>query len=124
MPFTIEIIERAPQLLTSFGRSITGGVSAKLSTQYLQQRERDSTSGNKQDMELRTGDLFRLRSVKFPEYELGITSKKIEGDGCYLGLHKAKAKQSGAEDDGNIWCHTTKFSARYNRGLFWNASQS
>ena len=64
---------------------------------------------------LNTGDLFRLRSVKFPEYELGITSKKISGDRCYLGLHKAQA--FGVEEDENVWCHTTRFSARYSNTI-------
>jgi hypothetical protein len=64
---------------------------------------------------LNTGDLFRLRSVKFPEYELGITSKKIAGDHCYLGLHKAQA--FGVEEDENVWCHTTRFSARYSNTI-------
>ena len=65
---------------------------------------------------LNTGDLFRLRSVKFPEYELGITSKKISGDHCYLGLHKAQP--FGVEEDENVWCHTTRFSARYSNTIF------
>lgn len=37
---------------------------------------------------LRTGDTFRLRSVKFPEYELGITNEHIRDDYCYVGLRK------------------------------------
>jgi len=70
-----------------------------------------ATQDSKEREVLNTGDLFRLRSVKFPEYELGITSKKISGDHCYLGLHKAQA--FGVEEDENVWCHTTRFSARY-----------
>lgn len=35
-----------------------------------------------------TGDTFRLRSMKFPEYELGITSSRINEDNCYVGLRK------------------------------------
>lgn len=37
---------------------------------------------------LRCGDFFRLRSLKFPEFELGITHEKIRDDFCYLGLRK------------------------------------
>lgn len=42
---------------------------------------------------LRTGDLFRLRSVKFPEYELGVTSQHVKGDFCYLGLRKVRRRR-------------------------------
>lgn len=37
---------------------------------------------------LRPGDMFRLRSVKFPDFELGLTSVKVRDEYCYLGLRK------------------------------------
>lgn len=37
---------------------------------------------------LYTGDTFRLRSVKFPDYEFGITNSRINDDHCYTGLRK------------------------------------
>jgi hypothetical protein len=40
------------------------------------------------DTILRPGDLFRLKSVKFPDFELGLTSTKIRDNYCYLGLRK------------------------------------
>jgi len=40
------------------------------------------------DDTLYTGDSFRLRSVKFPGYELGITHVKLRDEYCYLGLRK------------------------------------
>ena len=40
------------------------------------------------DCHLRTGDSFRLRSVKFPEYEMGVTSVKLKDEFCYVGLRK------------------------------------
>lgn len=40
---------------------------------------------------LRAGDLFRLRSVKFTDYELGVTCERIRGEFCYLGLRKVGA---------------------------------
>lgn len=40
------------------------------------------------DCNLRTGDSFRLRSVKFPEYEMGVTSVKLKDEFCYVGLRK------------------------------------
>lgn len=36
------------------------------------------------------GDTFRLRSVKFPDYELGITNTRINNEYCYLGLRKVR----------------------------------
>ena len=50
---------------------------------------------------VRTGDAFRLRSVKFPEYELGITNKKIRDEFCYLGLRKIGDTASAGSDN---WC--------------------
>jgi hypothetical protein len=37
---------------------------------------------------LRAGDVFRLRSVKFPGYELGVTSARLTGEYFLLGLKK------------------------------------
>lgn len=42
------------------------------------------------DCNLRTGDSFRLRSVKFPEYEMGVTSVKLKDEFCYVGLRKVR----------------------------------
>jgi hypothetical protein len=41
-----------------------------------------------QDSVLRPGDIFKLRSVKFPDFELGLTSVKVRDEYCYLGLRK------------------------------------
>ncbi len=46
------------------------------------------TSKEKEDNILRPGDYFRLRSVKFPNFELGLTSVKLRDEYCYLGLRK------------------------------------
>lgn len=43
-----------------------------------------------QDPSLRPGDMFRLKSVKFPGYELGITSVKLKDEYYYLGLRKVR----------------------------------
>ena len=42
------------------------------------------------DCHLRTGDSFRLRSVKFPDYEMGVTSVKLKDEFCYVGLMKVR----------------------------------
>ena len=50
-----------------------------------------STTSDKSDPDdniLRAGDSFRLRNLKFPEYELGVTSVKIKDNYCYLGMRK------------------------------------
>jgi hypothetical protein len=43
-----------------------------------------------QDPSLRPGDMFRLKSKKFPGYELGITSVKLRDEYYYLGLRKVR----------------------------------
>ena len=37
---------------------------------------------------LKSGDYFRLRSVKFPEMEVGVTNVRLENDYFYLGFAK------------------------------------
>jgi hypothetical protein len=37
---------------------------------------------------LRSGDYFRLRSVKFPDVEIGVTNVRLEKDYFYLGFAK------------------------------------
>lgn len=74
--FIIELVERAPQ--------------NKLKEQLGNIKEKilHSSSNNNPDDMIKPGDTFRLRSLKFPEFELGLTSVKIRDDYCYLGLRK------------------------------------
>lgn len=58
---------------------------------------------------LHPGDLFRLRSVKFPGFELGITSTKIRREYCYLGLRKYN-EAIGVPAGGAEWCMEVCFS--------------
>ncbi len=134
--FIVEIVERAPQLFTDLAKNLPSmpglptaiaspfSPSLKLALNAHNLAHRGAAEETKYNNRavssgdgtaLNTGDLFRLRSVKFPEYELGITSKKIGGDHCYLGLHKAQA--FGVVEDENVWCHTTRFSARYSNTI-------
>lgn len=62
-----------------------------------------------QDDILYTGDSFRLRSVKFPGYELGITHVKLRDEYCYVGLRKINDRSSGSE-----WCAGVTFSLKFN----------
>ncbi len=79
--FIVEITEKAPQ--------------NRLKEQFDNIKERigvtptsNSAAGREMDNILRPGDMFRLRSAKFPQYELGITSTKLRDEYCYLGLRK------------------------------------
>lgn len=66
----------------------------------------EGRSGNKDHSVLHLGDVFRLRSVKFPGYELGITSERLRGDFCYLGLRKVDDKEN------DTWCVPLRFSLK------------
>ena len=83
--FVVEIIERAPQnKLKEFTEQIKGqidNIKEKIG-------QRASVFTKDVDNVLRPGDMFRLRSVKFPDFELGITSVKLKDEFCYLGLRK------------------------------------
>jgi hypothetical protein len=51
------------------------------------------------DHVLRSGDMFRLRSLKFPDFHLAISSKQMKGltqPHFYLALHKIKSDPGGA----------------------------
>jgi hypothetical protein len=81
--FVVELIERAPQnKLKEIGAQIKGQIDNIKEKIGSRPREKDV------DNVLRPGDMFRLRSVKFPEFELGITSVKLKDEFCYLGLRK------------------------------------
>ena len=47
---------------------------------------------------LRSGDYFRLRSVKFPALEVGVTNVRLENDYFYLGF----AKVTKVHDRSNV----------------------
>lgn len=84
--FIIEVLEKAPQnKLKEFTVQIKGqidNIKEKIGNNAK------TPVGTKEDNVIRPGDMFRLRSVKFPEYELGITSVKLKDEYCYLGLRK------------------------------------
>lgn len=40
---------------------------------------------------LRPGDVFRLRSLKYPEFSFGVTNVRLENDFFYMGLAKVTA---------------------------------
>ncbi len=69
----IEIIEKASLNRIEKGLESIGKILSK---------ERDEETA------LRTGDIFRLKSVKFPEMELGVTGERLTGEYFLLGLKK------------------------------------
>ncbi len=96
--FTIEIVEKAQNKLKEQLKEIKENFKEKIvrpgqvmignTTSY-------ATSNLTKDVDnvLRPGDLFRLRSVKFPDFELGLTSIKLKDEYCYLGLRKVSLLQ-------------------------------
>lgn len=66
----------------------------------------DGRNACKDHSVLHLGDTFRLRSVKFPDYELGITSERVRGDFCYLGLRKVNDLEK------DTWCVPLRFNLK------------
>jgi hypothetical protein len=72
------------------------------------------------DCHLRTGDSFRLRSVKFPEYEMGVTSVKLKDEFCYVGLRKVRARAIPAI----ILYYTTLLRSTFRQSASFNPSNN
>lgn len=90
--FVIEITERARKNV-AFNSLKSGMKKIKdtiLDSKFGNKKELSTTSekSDTDDNILRAGDSFRLRNLKFPEYELGVTSVKIKDNYCYLGMRK------------------------------------
>lgn len=88
--FTIEIVEKAPQnKIKEHFDNIKENIKEKMRRGSIVNKDIENTDNS--DNMLRPGDLFRLRSVKFPEFELGLTSVKLRDEYCYLGLRKVNS---------------------------------
>jgi len=108
--FTVEIIERAPQnIIAKNLESIKIGFETGLEKMGLPQAS--STMSKDQDNILRTGDTFRLRSVKFPKFELGITNVRLRDNYYYLGLRKVAGDQPSGDES---WCTEVRFAVKVN----------
>ena len=111
--FKIEILERGEgleqQLQKGLTRLNTSMMNISKQVNFAPETKSKSSSPIDADAILRTGDMFRLRSMKFPDYELGVTSDKITGDYCYLGLRKVDAVD---DKGGEEWCMPVCFSLR------------
>ena len=113
--FEIEIVERAPQNIKLLKEHInnlrkigqlgnlnihipgTKHASPKPPTSAAAGtgKDKDAPAADvekvvEQDPSLRPGDMFRLKSAKFPGYELGITSVNLRDEYYYLGLRKVE----------------------------------
>ena len=89
--FRIEIVEKAQNQFKEQFKNIRENIKEKmasLTTPRNADGEKEKEKEKEFDPILRPGDLFRLMSVKFPEFELGLTSVKIRDEFCYLGLRK------------------------------------
>ena len=91
--FCIEILERNQSqfenslrnIKEQFGTLNEKFTAEKLGSFSIQNHLKET------DCHLRTGDSFRLRSVKFPDYEMGVTSVKLKDEFCYVGLRKVRS---------------------------------
>jgi hypothetical protein len=92
--FVIEIIKKAPQSILGHGKEI-------IKEKVLQKEKEDSDV-------LRGGDIFRLKSVKFPLYELGVTSVRLKDDHFHVGLRKIEEESSNKSD----WCLPLHLTAK------------
>jgi hypothetical protein len=107
--FVLEILERSTETLDKRllkGMKSTGhllasaaGISSSSAaggapTQDDAASVRSATAGNKSPKilqkgeVLRAGDVFRLRNVKYPEFEFGVTNVRLRDDHFYMGLAK------------------------------------
>jgi hypothetical protein len=103
--FTVEIIEKAQSRLKEQFDKIKENISLSSTKEpsQLQQGPMDNI--------LRPGDMFRLRSVKFPDFELGLTSVKVRDEYCYLGLRKMNEENMDTGHD-DTWAMEVRFVFR------------
>jgi hypothetical protein len=83
--FYIEIVEKARDKLKEQFENIKENIKEKIGRSKDKGEDKEE---KEMDNILRPGDVFRLRSVKFPDFELGLTSVKLRDEYCYLGLRK------------------------------------
>ena len=106
--FIVEIVEKAKQnlikeQLSAFKDKISKATSGVIPRLGLDMEDSSNSA-------LCVGDLFVLRSMKYPEYELGITSVKLgHADAVYLGLRKSEADGSAKASE---WSQKTYFHVK------------
>jgi hypothetical protein len=113
--FKIEILERGEGLEQQFQKGLTRLNSSMMNISKHAPTPMDAKgkpSPIDSDAILKSGDSFRLRNMKFPDYELGVTSDNIKGDYCYLGLRKIDAVEGGGDKGGEEWCMQVRFSVK------------
>lgn len=104
--FYIEIVEKARDKLKEQFENIKENIKEKIGRSKDKGEDKEE---KEMDNILRPGDVFRLRSVKFPDFELGLTSVKLRDEYCYLGLRKMGSQEVS---DDNAWCMEMRFVFR------------
>ena len=115
--FKLEILERGEGLEQQFEKGLSK-IKDKMNSSMMNVRSglaspspaAASTKVIEPDAVLRAGDHFRLRSMKFPDFELGVTSDKIKDDFCYLGLRKIAADDVHGNHE--EWSMPVRFSVK------------
>ena len=122
--FKIEILERGEGLEQQFEKGLTK-IKDKMNSSMMNVRQNAlvppqpaaaaaaaaaKVAAIEPDAVLRAGDHFRLRSMKFPDFELGVTSDKIKDDFCYLGLRKIAADDMHGNHE--EWAIMVRFSVK------------
>lgn len=108
--FTIEITEKAQSKFKGQFDKIKENIGRSQSSNLASPKDAAQAPV---DNILRPGDMFRLRSVKFPEYELGLTSVKVRDEYCYLGLRKQQSDGSTMDTgDDDAWAMEVRFMFR------------
>lgn len=89
--FRIQIVDKAHSQFKEQIKNIKDNIKEKMNHLVKNNSNIEDNKGDKEkefDPILRPGDSFRLISLKFPDFELGLTSVKIRDEYCYLGLRK------------------------------------
>lgn len=92
--FITEILERNTGQFESSMRNIREHfdnnvkMNEKITTAKINLIQSNISNVKITDDVLKSGDSFRLRSLKFPDYEMGVTSVKLKDQFCKLGLRE------------------------------------
>ena len=88
--FRIQIVDKAHSQFKEQIKNIKDNIKEKMNHLVKNNSNIEDNKGDKEkefDPILRPGDSFRLISLKFPDFELGLTSVKIRDEYCYRVNH-------------------------------------
>lgn len=83
---------------------------------FFQAKRLNGDDDDKGDNILRTGDSFVLRSLKYPDFELGLTSEQLTSSPshCYVGLRRSTIGGAMATTKESKWCQEVRFRVKKN----------